>query len=69
MNRKSSFSGIFPSVEGKTIRTALTLSINVDTPDLIGECINQTPNLGRVSTEDAQLLTEVGLKHVIDHCF
>ncbi|MNO92592.1 hypothetical protein D3C76_841730 [compost metagenome] len=43
------------------------MGIDVDTPDLVGEGIDQVADGRRVVAEQAQLLAVVGVEHIIDH--
>ncbi|MCW3005180.1 MAG: hypothetical protein JWQ20_4478 [Conexibacter sp.] len=66
IHRQGAFSRVLVPVERGAARTALALAVEVDAPNLAGEGIHQLADLCRISAEDAQLLPEVRLQHIVD---
>ncbi|MCY1432210.1 hypothetical protein D9M71_482010 [compost metagenome] len=67
MHRQGTFSRVFAPIERVTVRTTLALRIEVDAPHLISKGIHQLADLCRIGAEDAQLLPEVRLQHIVDY--
>nr|GFA76641.1 hypothetical protein [Tanacetum cinerariifolium] len=67
VHRQGSFSGVLAAIEREAVGATLALGVDVDAPHLIGKRIDQAPDLLGVVAEDAQLLAEVRVQHVLDN--
>ncbi|MNV77590.1 hypothetical protein D3C71_1710270 [compost metagenome] len=69
MHGQRPFGRVFATVEWKAVWAALALRVDVDTPHLIGEGIDQTTHLRGILAENTELLAEIGIEDVFDDCF
>ncbi|MDT4855362.1 hypothetical protein FQZ97_897140 [compost metagenome] len=67
MYRQRAFRRVLAAVEREVVRPALALGIDIDTADLVGESIDQPADLRGIVAEQAQLLAEVRVQHIVDH--